>query len=807
MNYTSLWPYAIREVNNALNNTPNMQDPHRRSPKELFSGSPVSPNLKHMHPFGAPTYVLAAPLQKNEPYGKWKERSRRGVYLGQSPNHASSVALVLDLYTGLVSPQFHVKVDHGFETVQDDNSKYTWLTKAGFTNPEPKPTSPSAKKIQKQPKPSVPRTQTKRSISAKKQKQQKRNISQTIPSKSQEPKRSKQPSTDASPKPTAPQPSSSPPALPERRSKRQRTAPNRLITSCVAEMTTSSNGVPNEIFAFENLFPNPSSLAFQDELHAYKSTADPDTLYYHEAMREPDKKQFQVAMDKELNDNIEKGNIELIHKSQVPEGASILRAVWQLRRKRHILTQEVKKWKARINVDGSQMIYGLHYDKTYAPVAKWSLIRLVLIISLLQEWPTRQLDYTLAFPQAPIERDLYMKVPAGYNVENGNKNDYVFRLNKNLYGQKQAGRVWYLHLKKTLKQIGFKRSKHDECLFYRGNVIYILYTDDSIITAPTQKEIDQVIKDIRNAGLVVTDEGDINDFLGVNITQRSATEFELTQPHLIMNILKDLCLDDDKVKTKENPATSSRILHRHQSSPDFDKSFNYKSVIGKLGYLEKGSRPDIAYITHQCARFSSSPKKEHGEALRWLGRYLNETKDKGTIMTVDKTKGLEVYVDADYAGNWDPKDTKNPDTVRSRHGYAIYYAGCPILCKSQLQTEITLSSTESEYTGLSYALREAIPIINILEEISSNLPIHHPLPKIHCKVFEDNAGALEIASTHKYRPRTKHLNNRLHHFRSYVTSKKIEILKIDTKSQIADIFTKPLDPETFKNLRKKLLGW
>ena len=88
----------------------------------------------------------------------------------------------------------------------------------------------------------------------------------------------------------------------------------------------------------------------------------------------------------------------------------------------------------------------------------------------------------------------------------------------------------------------------------------------------------------------------------------------------------------------------------------FDDSFNYRSVIGKLNYLEKSSRPDIAYATHQCAIFSSNPKREHGQAVKWLGRYLKGTSDKGVILKPDTNKELEVFVDADYAGNWDPNE-------------------------------------------------------------------------------------------------------------------------------------------------------
>ena len=124
-----------------------------------------------------------------------------------------------------------------------------------------------------------------------------------------------------------------------------------------------------------------------------------------------------------------------------------------------------------------------------------------------------------------------------------------------------------------------------------------------------------------------------------------------------------------------------------------------------------------------------------------------------------------VHVDADFSGNWDPEYAHDRDTARSRHGYFISYAGCPIQWKSQLQTEIALSSTESEYTGLSYALRDVIPIMGLIKEIAQlnkNIPSH--VAQVHCRVFEDNSGALEIARTPKFRPRTKHLNNKLHHF-------------------------------------------
>jgi len=267
---------------------------------------------------------------------------------------------------------------------------------------------------------------------------------------------------------------------------------------------------------------------------------------------------------------------------------------------------------------------------------------------------------------------------------------------------------------------------------------------------------------------------------------------------------------EESVAPRTLPAPSSKILSRHSDSEDFDNLFNYRSVIGKLNYLEKGSRPDIAYITHQCARFSSCPKVEHGRAVRWLGRYLKGTRNEGTILRPDKTKGIEVYVDADFAGNWDPEEYEDRDTARSRHGYFINFAGCPILWKSQLQTEVALSSTESEYTGLSYALREAIPVMNLFQEMIENrIPVQSSHAKLHCKLFEDNSGALEIAKVHKYRPRTKHLNCRLHHFRSYIGNGpgQVSINKINTLDQPADMLTKPLNEISLVKFRKIVMGW
>ena len=141
---------------------------------------------------------------------------------------------------------------------------------------------------------------------------------------------------------------------------------------------------------------------------------------------------------------------------------------------------------------------GVHYDLTYALVASWTSVRLLMALTALNSWHTKQIDYVLAFPQAPVEKELFMRIPRGFEVEGvDDPKNYVLKLHRNVYGQKQAGRVWNRYLvKKLTEDVGFVQSKVDECILYKGNVIYLLYTDDTILAGPDKSEIHEVIEQI-----------------------------------------------------------------------------------------------------------------------------------------------------------------------------------------------------------------------------------------------------------------------------------------------------------------------
>ena len=261
--------------------------------------------------------------------------------------------------------------------------------------------------------------------------------------------------------------------------------------------------------------------------------------------------------------------------------------------------------------------------------------------------------------------------------------EYVFEVTKNVYSQVQVGRVWNQYVTTKLKGIGFTQSKWDSCVFWRNQVLYILYTDDSLIAGASQAEIDKVVNLIKGTGLKITKEGTMDAFVGVHIHKTPEGTFELSQETIINSILKDLHLDQESTASKRIPSKVEQVLRAHEESQEHDGHLHYQRVIGKLNFLEKATRQDISYATHQCARFSTNPHMEHNKAVKWLGRYLKGTASHKMIYTPKPKIGFRVYVDADFAGVWYKgyqkmlEEPQVPDMDTSSCMPACHCIGCP----------------------------------------------------------------------------------------------------------------------------------
>jgi hypothetical protein len=300
--------------------------------------------------------------------------------------------------------------------------------------------------------------------------------------------------------------------------------------------------------------------------------------------------------------------------------------------------------------------------------------------------------------------------------------------------------------------------------------------------------------------LSIEDQGHPSDYVGVSIKKLKNGIIELTQRALIDSIISNVALGDSKVKAV--PAKVSEVLHAHLDKPPFSLNFGYHLVISKLNYLAQTTRPDIVYATHQLAKYSSDPREPHGEAVLYLIRYLKKTRDLGTRFKPDRDKGFKCYCDADFSGDWNrhlaPFD---PSTAKSRSGWIVFYAGCPVIWASKLQIQVALSITEAEYIAMSQSLRDVLPIMFLVQEIcKKGFQVICTKPYIYCKVFEDNSSALELAIARlpKLCPRTKHINVCYHHFCEHIRNGLVKIFPVGTKNHIADALTKALSQNIFQ---------
>jgi hypothetical protein len=156
-----------------------------------------------------------------------------------------------------------------------------------------------------------------------------------------------------------------------------------------------------------------------------------------------------------------------------------------------------------------------------------------------------------------------------------------------------------------------------------------------------------------------------------------------------------------------------------------------------LTYLQGNTRPEISMATHQLAQFCQDPRLSHEQATTRLGRYLAHTKDRGIVYELDKSMGIECYVDADFAGGWNITTSANAGNVMSCTGFVITYANCPIYWVICLQTEIALSTAKAEYNAMSSALHEVIPLMTLMKELHTIFPVHINKPNFFYKVHED----------------------------------------------------------------------
>ncbi|CAD7078080.1 unnamed protein product [Hermetia illucens] len=236
--------------------------------------------------------------------------------------------------------------------------------------------------------------------------------------------------------------------------------------------------------------------------------------------------------------------------------------------------------------------------------------------------------------------------------------------------------------------------------------------------------------------------------------------------------------------------TPMEVNLKIEKSEVCEQNIKYRNLIGALLYISSATRPDISFAVNYLSRFQNCYNETHFKyALRIL-KYLYKTKDLSlTFKGGNNTKTIYCYVDADWAGdNVDRKSTT---------GYVIRLFGNIIYWKSKKQKSVTKASTFAEYVALSEAVSEIKFVRELLKifEIECTKPIN---------IYEDNSGAINIAKYGNFTKNSKHVEVHYHYVHEMVKENIINIVKVESNNNVADIFTKSLCKDKFEKFRSML---
>jgi hypothetical protein len=313
---------------------------------------------------------------------------------------------------------------------------------------------------------------------------------------------------------------------------------------------------------------------------------------------------------------------------------------------------------------------------------------------------------------------------------------YCLQLIRALYGLRQAPKLWYENLEKTLLSFGLTKSTEDPCMFCNDWLIVFFYVDDMAIAfCPEDTDRAQKFRADLMSRYKMTDEGELRWFLGVRVLRnREQQKIWLSQQSYIEKLAHTfkIYISD---RMPQIPITTAELgKNEKQATPE--SVHLYQQKVGSLLYAVIITRPDIARATSKLSEFLQNPSDEHHQAADQCLRYLYATRHLAIEYHGQKDcEALLIASDASFADN--------PDDRKSSQGYLIKLFGGPVAWKSNKQATVTTSTTEAELLALEHTVKEGFALERLFRDIQ--LELNTGL-KFHCDntqtirlIVEDNA--------------------------------------------------------------------
>jgi len=277
--------------------------------------------------------------------------------------------------------------------------------------------------------------------------------------------------------------------------------------------------------------------------------------------------------------------------------------------------------------------------------------------------------------------------------------------------------------------------------------------------------------------------GELNFFLGLQIKQ-TKNGILINQSKYCKDLIHRFGMENAEHMT--TPMSIACYLDKDETGQSIDIK-KYRGMIGSLLYLS-ASRPDIMFSVCMCARFQANPKESHLSAVKRIMRYLLGTINIGLWYPKNSTCNLIGYSDSDFAGS----KTDRKSTSGTRH----FIGSTLVSWHSRKQNNGALSTAEAKYISAGSCCAQ---ILWMKQQLSDYGIILDHIP-IRC----DNMSAINLSKNPVQHSRTKHIEIRHHFLRNHVQKGDCVLEFVDTKNQLADIFTKPLPKETFFAIRREL---
>ncbi|KAK8593771.1 hypothetical protein V6N12_045845 [Hibiscus sabdariffa] len=475
---------------------------------------------------------------------------------------------------------------------------------------------------------------------------------------------------------------------------------------------------------------------------------------YQEAVSSPDSEKWLEAMRSEMDSMSENQVWTLV---EPPEGIKPIGCKWVFKKKTD-MDGNVQTYKGRLVAKGFRQIHGVDYDETFSPVVMFKSIRILLAIAAFHDYEIWQMDVKTAFLNGKLEEDVYMTQPEGFvTPKNAGK---VCKLQRSIYGLKQASRSWNLRFNDAIKEFGFIRNEDELCVYkkFSGSIVsfLILYVDDILIIGNDIPTL-QSIKTWLSSCFSMKDLGEAAYILGVKIYRDiSRRLLGLSQSTYIDKVLKRFSMEESKrgfLPMRHGISLSKEMCPSTPQERERMSQIPYASAIGSIMYAMICTRPDLSYALSMTSRYQANPGEGHWTAVKNILKYLRRTKDVFLLYGGEEELRIKCYTDASF----------------------------------QTDKDDSRSQSEAEYIAASEAAKEAVWIKKFITGLGA-IPSISDAVDLYC----DNNGAIAQAKEPRSHQRSKHILRRFHLIREIIDRGDVEICKVHTDDNIADPLTKPL---------------